>query len=449
MEGTMTAKQVAFSVVFLIAVGFFIWTVSKLLKYFKLTKSENRLDQIPKRLINTLVLGIGQVKILRFSVAGALHATIFWGFMIITFGTAEMAVDGIAGTERIFSFLGPVYTSIVAVGDIFAGLIIIAAIIFLGRRYITKPARFNAPEMKPSSRTDATRVLVLTMLLMVSLVAMNIGYILEFGDAAEGFYPFSYAIKGLFAGMGPDAIHILHETGWWIHIGLVLLFLNFLPYSKHFHVMLSLPNVFFKNLEAPGKLKNNAVITKEVTAMMDPNIDPYAAPVEGAVAEEIGRFGVKDLKDLSWKTLMDAYTCTECGRCTSVCPANTTGKKLSPRKIFIDVRHRMKEMGPELVKNPEYSDARSLFDYITPEEIWGCTTCGACMQECPVEISHVPLIIEMRQYLVMEESKAPAAIGMMLTNIQNNGAPWAMSSSTRFDWAREIEMPGHLVGAKA
>ncbi len=440
----MTEKQVAFSIVFVIAVGFFLWTVAKLVKYFKLTKDENRLDQIPKRLINTLVLGIGQVKIFRYSVAGALHATIFWGFMIITFGTAEMAFDGLLGTERLFKFLGPVYTGIVALGDIFGGLIIVAAIVFLGRRYITIPKRFVAPEMKPSSRTDATQVLVLTMLLMVSLVAMNIGYILEKGDDAAGFYPFSYAVKGLFAGMGPDAIHILHESGWWIHIGLVLIFLNFLPYSKHFHVMLSLPNVFFRNLEAPGKLKNNAVVTKEVKQMMDPNFDPYAAPAEGAVVEEVAQFGVKDLKDLSWKTLLDAYTCTECGRCTSVCPANTTGKKLSPRKIFIDVRHRMKTQGPELVKNPEYADGKSLFDFITPEEIWGCTTCGACMQECPVEISHVPLIVEMRQYLVMNEAKMPAAIGMMITNIQNNGAPWAMSASTRFDWSQELEMPSHL-----
>ncbi len=445
----MTLKQGIFIFVFLIAVGFFAWTVSKLLKYFKLTKSESRLDQIPKRLINTLVLGIGQVKMFRFSVAGGLHATIFWGFLVITFGTAEMAFDGILGTERLFSFLGPVYDGIMIFGDVFAGLIVAAAIIFLGRRYITKPKRFTAAEMKPSSRTDATRVLLLTMALMLSLLAMNIGYLLQAGPAAEGIYPVSSALKGLFAGMGPDAIHILHETGWWIHILLVLLFLNVLPYSKHFHVMLSLPNVFFRNLEAPGKINNNAVVTKEVRQMMDPNFDPYAAPVEGAPVEEVAQFGVKDLKDLSWKTLLDAYTCTECGRCSSVCPANTTGKKLSPRKIFIDVRHRMKVMGPELVKDPSYTDARSLFDYITPEEIWGCTTCGACMQECPVEISHVPLILEMRQYLVMNESKAPVAISMMLNNIQNNGAPWAMSASSRFDWAKEVEMPGHLVSAKA
>jgi heterodisulfide reductase subunit C len=333
-------------------------------------------------------------------------------------------------------------------GDVFAGLIIAAAVIFLVRRYITRPQRFTAPEMKPSSRKDATRVLVLTMLLMISLLAMNVGYLLEKGAAAEGIYPVSSALSGLFAGMGMDSIHLLHEAGWWVHILLVLLFLNFLPYSKHFHVMLSLPNVFFRNLRNPGGLKNNAAITREVKVMMDPNADPYAAPAEGGTVEAIGRFGVKDLQDLSWKTLMDAYTCTECGRCTSVCPANTTGKMLSPRKLYIDVRQRMKTIGPELVKNPEYSDGKSLFDFITPEEIWGCTTCGACMQECPVEISHVPLIVEMRQYLVMEESKAPAALSMMLSNIQNNGAPWAMSASSRFDWANDLEMPSHLV-AKA
>jgi heterodisulfide reductase subunit C/nitrate reductase gamma subunit len=444
----MELKQIVFIPVFLMAVGGFAWTVSRLVQYFRLTKPEHRLDKIPERVWDTLYLGIGQVKILRFSVAGALHATIFWGFMVITFGTGEMAIDGIFGTERIFSFLGPIYDGLMIFGDVFAGLIIVAAVIFLGRRYITRPRRFTAPEMKPSSRQDATRVLVLTMLLMISLLAMNVGYLLEKGTAAEGIYPISSALSGLFSDMGADSIHLLHEAGWWVHILLVLLFLNFLPYSKHFHVMLSLPNVFFRNLENPGGLKNNAAITREVRTMLDPNSDPYASPAEGELAEAIGRFGVKDLQDLSWKTLMDAYTCTECGRCTSVCPANTTGKKLSPRKLFIDVRQRMKNIGPELVKNPEYSDGKSLFDFITPEEIWGCTTCGACIQECPVEISHVPLIVEMRQYLVMEESKAPAALSMMLSNIQNNGAPWAMSASSRFDWANDLDMPAHLV-AKA
>jgi heterodisulfide reductase subunit C len=441
----MTPKQVVFIFVFLIAVAFFCWTVWKLIRYFKLTKPESRTDQIPKRLASLLVVGFAQSKILRFSIAGILHATIFWGFIVITFGTAEIALDGLFGTERIFGFLGPIYDVIMVSGEVFAALIIVAVIAFLGRRYITKPRRFVAPEMKPSSRNDATRVLLLTFLLMASLLAMNIGYVLENPNSTVGFFPVSEALKGLFAGMGETGIHILYETGWWTHILLVLVFLNVLPYSKHFHVMLSLPNVFLKNLEAPGKLKNNATITKEVKMMMDPNANPYAAPAEGEPVEEIGRFGVKDVKDLTWKTLLDAYTCTECGRCTSVCPANITGKKLSPRKLFIDVRHRMKDVGPELVQNAEFTDNKSLFDYITPEELWACTTCGACMQECPVEIAHVPLIVNMRQYLVMEEAKAPAAINMMLTNIQNNGAPWAMSASTRFDWANDVEMPGHLV----
>ncbi|MCS7086296.1 MAG: (Fe-S)-binding protein, partial [Bacteroidia bacterium] len=337
------------------------------------------------------------------------------------------------------------YDFVTLSGEIFAVLVLFSCVIFLCRRYITKPKRFIAPEMKPSSRMDATFILSMIILLMVSLLGMNLGYVglSQIGVIREsaGTYPVSAALGFVAAGLSPENLVVLYETNWWIHIGLVLFFLNVLPRSKHFHVILSVPNVFFSRLEPFGKLENDPVVTREVKAMLDPS----SAPSSDAPP---ARFGVKDVTDLTWKTLMDAYTCTECGRCTAACPANITGKKLSPRKIYIDTRRRMKDAGDGFVADPNFSDGKALVgDYITEEELWACTTCGACMWECPVNIEHVPHIIAMRQYLVMEESKAPAALNNMFSNIENNGAPWALSAASRFDWASSIAMPADKVKA--
>lgn len=428
-------KQIIFIVVLLAALGFFAFTMKRLLDFFKLTKGsvKDRIDQVKERVVHTLLVAFGQTKILRKPIAGAMHATIYWGFLVITVGTVEMVIDGVLGTERILGFLGPLYDVVTLSGEVMALAIIFAVGVFLSRRYIVIPKRFIAPEMKKSSNIDATIVLIFTFFLMVSLLMMNYGYMsLHPGGDYEGLYPVSWLAMKVFGGQD---LHLIHEIGWWVHIVLVLAFLNLLPYSKHFHVILSTFNVFFKKLEPAGKLNNIPEVTTEIQLMMDPS-----APMP----EEAGdppRFGVKDVEDVSWKNLLDSYTCTECGRCSEVCPANSTGKKLSPRKIMKDLRARMTEKGPEMVKNKEYDDGKSLFDYTTPEELWACTTCGACMQECPVEIEHVPLIINLRQYLVMEESSAPQELNSMFNNIENNGAPWPMPASARFDWANDISRP--------
>lgn len=436
----MTTKQIAFIIYTLLSLGFFGYTCYRLWQLFKLTKLDtNRFDQVGKRINHTLKIAIGQFKILRKPVAGTLHALVFWGFIVITIGTAEMIVDGIFGTERVLAFLGIGYDIITASGEIFAAIILVAGSIFLIRRYITKPKRFEAPEMKPKSRMDATVIIFLIFLLMFSLIGMNMAWYRlgeMFSVDVPGAFPVSAMLTGLISGMDLGTLHTFHEVNWWIHIALVLAFLNILPYSKHFHVLLSVPNVYFKNFSPAGRLSNMEAVMNEVKSFMDPS----AAAAPEADMGEPERFGIKDIEDISWKTLFDSYTCTECGRCTDVCPANITGKKLSPRKLFIDVRARMTKKGPEKVKNPEFDDGKSLLDYITPEELWGCTTCGACMQECPVEIEHVPLIVDMRRYLVLEESSAPMELMSMFQNIENNGAPWAMAASARFDWANELEM---------
>lgn len=430
----MELKQIAFIAYFVLSLAVFGYTSLRILGFIKLAKDQpRRLDQIGKRIGHTFKVAIAQVKILRKPVAGTLHALTFWGFIVITIGTGEMMIDGLFGTERILGFLGPVYDFVTASGEIFAAIIIISGVIFLARRYITKPSRFTAPEMKPSSRMDATVIIFMIFLLMFSLIGMNMGY-LKTSNEIVGAYPIAKAL--LSAGFAiPGDLHVFHEANWWIHIGLVLIFLNILPYSKHFHVLLSVPNVFFKSLDPAGKLPNMQSVMKEVKQMME---DPYAAPAPDADAGPPERFGVKDIEDVTWKNVIDSYTCTECGRCTDSCPANITGKKLSPRKLFIDLRARVTKKGAELVKNKSHDDGKSIFDWITPEELWACTTCGACMQECPVDIEHVPFIVSMRQYLVMEESSAPTELNSMFQNIENNGAPWAMPASSRFDWAEDL-----------
>jgi heterodisulfide reductase subunit C/nitrate reductase gamma subunit len=430
----METKQIIFSLFLVASLSFFAWTMMRLINLLRLAKASPRWDRIPERISHTMLVAFGQSKIFRITIAGTLHALVFWGFMVITFGTAEMMIDGVAGTERAFHFMGPVYSFMTASGDIFAAIILVSCVIFLFRRYVTKPARFTAPEMKPKSRNDATVILSLIMILMVSLIGLNMAYSHAYGNLAHGAYPISRPLGDLLlASSSMPSLFYFHETCWWIHILIVLGFLNLLPYSKHFHVILSIPNVFFKRLEPAGKLNNLDSVTHEIKIMM-------GLTEANADAPPPSRFGVKDMEDVTWKTALDSFTCTECGRCTASCPANITGKKLSPRKLYIDLRKRVSTKGPELVKDAKFEDGKTIFDYISAEELWACTTCGACMEECPVDIEHVPFIIDMRRYLVMEESKAPAALNNMFANIENNGSPWAISASSRFDWATGIEM---------
>lgn len=433
-------KQIVFAITLLITLGVFAWTMARIFSYFKLTKPFPVGDW-GKRVKLVLKVAFGQTKIFRFPVIGLLHALVFWGFLVILFGSIEMVIDGLFGMERSLSFLGWFYNFMMAFGDIFALIIAIAILVFIARRVFGHIKRFGGIEMKHISHYDANLALTIIFLLMISLMGMNTFYILLEPENYKGVFPISsYIVHHFFAAgnLETHTVHFWHEFFWWMHILLIFLFANILPYSKHFHVFMSIPNVFLSRLEPLGYLYNMPEITKEVKMMMDPNA-AFEEPAEDE--EEVGRFGVKDVEDITWKNYLDSLTCTECGRCTSVCPANITGKLLSPRKIIMNVRARMKEKGPGLVKDKNFEDGKALLsDYITPEELWACTTCNACAQECPVNINHPSIIVDLRRYLVMEESAAPGELNAMFTNIENNGAPWQFSPEDRMLWAEGLEM---------
>jgi len=437
-------KQIIFAISLLITFGVFSYSINRIVRFFRFTRPAFPVREFGKRINVMLTVAFGQTKIFRRPVIGLFHALVFWGFCVIIFGSIEMVIDGLTGTGRVLIFLGPVYNIIMASGDIFALLVTISIIIFLSRRLFFHIKRFEGIEMKNISHIDANIALSIILLLMISLLTMNTGYI-EYmkhtGESSVGLFPVSTVIAGFITNGKAENFRVMYETSWWVHILLIFLFANLLPYSKHFHVFLSIPNVFLSRLEPLGKLPNMDNITREVKLMLDPDTAFTASSVE--VPQE--RFGVKDAEDASWKNYFDSLACTECGRCTAVCPANITGKKLSPRKVMMDLRARMKEKGPLMVKNGrDFNDNRSLLrDYISEEELWACTTCNACAKECPININHPTLIIDIRRYLVMEEASAPGEIKAMFNNIENNGAPWQYSAEDRMVWAKDLEINVH------
>ncbi len=433
-------KQILFSLSLLLTLGVFAYSVWRYYLRFKLTK-KHPITDLGIRFNIMLKVAIGQNKILRKPVVGLIHALVFWGFIVITIGSIEMVIDGLSGSERVLGFLGGFYSFIVGSGDIMALFIAFAMLVFLYRRIVLKVKRFDGPEMKHKSHIDANIALTIILLLMISLLGMNTFYIAEVqasGGAIVGVYPVSQYIATFFSGMNYDGIHFWHEFNWWAHILLIFFFANYLPYSKHFHVYSSVPNVFLSRLEPLGQLYNMESITKEVKLMMDPNAAFADPPEEEEGAME--RFGVKDIEDINWTNYLDSLACTQCGRCTSVCPANITGKLLSPRKIVMNVRSRMEEKAPGLIKQgADYDDSNNLNgSWIAAEELWACTTCNACAQECPVNINQPSLIVDMRRYLVMEESAAPTELNNIFQNIENNGAPWQYSQDDRMNWTDEL-----------
>ena len=434
-------KQIIFTFFLLVTIGVFSYTINRIVSFFKFTRPSFPVKDFGKRFRVMLSVAFGQTKIFRKPVIGFFHALVFWGFCVIIFGSIEMVIDGLSGTDRALQFLGPIYNVIMASGDIFALLVALSILIFLSRRLFFHIKRFEGIEMKKSSHIDANIALSIILVLMISLLTMNIGYI-EYktilGETIVGVYPVSSMIAGIINGTASESFRLMYEASWWTHILLIFLFANMLPYSKHFHVFMSIPNVFLSRLDPLGKLPNMDNITREVKLMLDPNT--AFAPVAADVPVE--RFGVKDAEDASWKNYFDSLACTQCGRCTSVCPANLTGKKLSPRKVIMDLRSRMKEKGPLMVKNGrDFNDNRSLLrDFISEEELWACTTCNACAQECPININHPTLIIDMRRYLVMEEASAPGELKAVFNNIENNGAPWQYSAEDRLNWTKDLEI---------
>ena len=450
-------KQIVFSITLLITLGIFTCSAVRYIRFFRFTRKGFPVRNLGRRLVVMMKVAIGQTKIFRFPFVGLLHALVFWGFCVILIGSLEMVIDGVSGSEKSLAFLGFFYKIITGSGDLFGFLIAIAILIFLSRRLFMHIKRFSGIEMKQISHIDANIALSLILLLMITLLGMNTFYVLSVklyspyagevpagithcpADAIPGFYPVSDFFAGiLISSMYPREALILHEAFWWSHILLIFLFANILPYSKHFHVFMSVPNVFLSRLEPLGKLTTMENITREVRIMLDPG----ASGTEIQSDLPVQRFGVRDAEDVSWKNYMDSLACTECGRCTSVCPANITGKRLSPRKIMMDLRARMKEKGPMMIKKGrEFSDSRSLIrDYISEEELWACTTCNACSMECPININHPTLIVDMRRYLVMEEASAPGKLKSMFSYIENNGAPWQFSSEDRLLWASDLEI---------
>jgi heterodisulfide reductase subunit C/nitrate reductase gamma subunit len=425
-------KQWIFLLSLLITLGAFSYTSYRIYRIFKLLKPAFPIKDIGQRINLTLAVALGQSKIFRFPLAGILHALVFWGFLVICVGSIEMVIDGLSGIERSLAPLGLLYDIISGSGDIFSYIVTLSIIIFLIRRAFLHLPRFSGQEIKKKSKWDAYLALSMILLLMLSLSGMNIAYYSMHPGSYEGVFPISKYLAGIFG----EHNHTWHELFWWTHILLIFLFANILPYSKHFHVFMSIPNVFLSRIGSLTYMGKMDRVIEEVKLMMDPNL-AFAAPAADAAP---ARFGVKDSDDVTWKAYLDSLSCTECGRCTSVCPANITGKKLSPRKMMVDLRARMKVKGSSLLKAAPLDDGRSLLrDYISEEELWACTTCNACAMECPINIDQPSLILEMRRYLVMEEGIAPAALNIMFRNIENNGAPWQYSPEDRLLWAENLE----------
>lgn len=408
---------------------------SKIRRNILLGRDTDRSDNPALRWKTMAKVALGQTKMVKRPFAALLHFFVYVGFIIINLEVMEIMIDGIFGSHRIFSKpLGSIYGLLIGSFEVLALLVLVSCIVFLCRRNIAKLKRFSGVEMTNWPKSDANYILITEILLMSAFLTMNTAdhklQLLNFGHYIQaGSFPVSNFLNGLL----PDSantLEIIERSCWWFHIIGILAFLNYLPYSKHFHIMLAFPNTYYSNLNPKGRFANMASVTGEVKAMLNPSFVPE--PVENP-----GRFGAKDVLDLTWKNLMEAYTCTECGRCTSVCPANITGKLLSPRKIMMDTRDRITEVGNNIDKQgKDFKDDKSLLDtYITREEIWACTSCNACVEACPVNINPLEIIIELRQYAVMEESQAPASINNMFGNVENNGAPWKYANADRLNWA--------------
>ena len=439
-------SNILFAITLTIGVTYFVKNIKKILRNINLGQAVDRSDQSSERWKNMAMIALGQSKMVKRPIAGILHIVVYLGFVIINIEVLEIIIDGLFGTHRVFSFLGSIYDILIGSFEILAFLVLVAVIVFLVRRNVIKLKRFISADLQGWPKSDANYILYFEIVLMSLFLLMNAAdFHLQnipggFGHYDQaGFFPISQYISPFFDGMNPTSVAFFERIFWWLHITGILIFLNYLYFSKHLHILLAFPNTYFADLNPKGQFDNLASVTNEVKLMMDPNADPYAAPVvnENAIP---AKFGASDVQDLNWVQLLNAYTCTECGRCTSSCPANQTGKKLSPRKIMMDTRDRLEEVGKNIdINNGIFvPDNKSLLnDYITAEELWACTSCNACVEECPVNISPLSIIMDMRRYLVMEQSAAPMSLNAMMTNIENNGAPWQYNQQDRLNWKNE------------
>ncbi|MGV3559985.1 4Fe-4S dicluster domain-containing protein [Larkinella arboricola] len=438
-------------ILFLVALGATGWFLTQRIRLIRRAiqsgKPEDRTDRPGERLNIMLRVAFGQKKMMTNVTVGLMHFVIYLGFIIVNIEVLEIILDGILGTHRLFApYLGGVYPFLINTFEMLALGVWLVCAGFLIRRYVTKVPRFQPErhrEMGRWPRTDATLILTFEILLMTAFLLWNasdtvlrqraVGHYAEL----QGLEPFviSQFLMPLFAGWSDTALVVCERLTWWFHILGILFFAVYVTYSKHLHIVLAFPNTYFSNLAPKGEMKNMPEITKEVQLMLGiTQADPDETPAEP------GRFGAKDVRDLTWKNLMDAYSCTECGRCTAACPANITGKKLSPRKIMMDTRDRLEDIQRGWQTNgPDFDDGKALLgDYITAEEINACTTCQACVQECPVNINPLEIIVQLRRYKIMEEAQAPASWNAMFSNVENNMAPWKFSPGDRFNWAEQV-----------
>lgn len=436
--------NIIFAVILLLGIGFFARNIRKLKRNIELGRDSHRDDRSSERWQNMIRVALGQGKMVSRPIAGILHILVYVGFVIINIEVLEIVIDGLLGTHRIFAFAGGFYDFLIASFEILALLVLVSVIIFWIRRVILKIPRFWNKEMTKWPKNDALNILYFEVILMTLFLVMNASdYALQQMGAIHYVQAGSFPISSWIAGWLPQnelTLFYLERGAWWLHIIGILFFLNYLYYSKHLHILLAFPNTYYANLEVPGRFNNLESVTREVKLMMDPSADPYAVPTDEPESAE--KFGARDVADLTRIQLLNAYTCTECGRCTSVCPANLTGKELSPRAIMMKTRDRLEEVSGFIDQNGEdkfksEGDGRSLLDYVKAEEIWACTSCNACVEACPVDIDPLSIIMDMRRYLVMEESQAPMELNLMMTNVENNGAPWQYNQMDRLNWKDE------------
>jgi len=414
--------------------------VREITRNIKLGRDEDFSNNKSARWRNLLLLAFGQKKMFKNPLVAVMHFFVYAGFIIINIEILEIVLDGILGTHRLFAAsLGNLYTFLINAFEILAVLVLVACIIFLIRRNIIKLRRFISNDLDGWPRSDANNILITEIVLMGLFLLLNVSdRALQLQGNEHYLDTGSFIISGLFSSdlssMSSSTLIGLERAAWWLHIVGIFAFLNYLPYSKHLHIILAFPNAYYARLNPPGEMRNMPAVQKEVLYAMQPELAPTDAPPPA-------NFGAKDVFDLSWKNLMDAYSCTECGRCTAACPANQTGKLLSPRKIMMDTRDRLEAVGENMNKNKEYKDdgKKLLHDYISVEELRACTTCNACVEECPVSISPMEIILELRRSLVMEESNAPQEWNAMFSNVENNFAPWKFSPDDRDKWVEELK----------